>query len=66
VRVKTARFIYVIELKLNGSARAALEQILSQQYLQPYVPDERKKIALGINFSSEERTVAEYEVEGLS
>jgi hypothetical protein len=66
VLVKTARFIYVMELKLNGSARDALEQILSQQYLQPYLPDERKKIALGINFSSEERAVAEYEVGGLN
>jgi hypothetical protein len=66
VLIKTIRFIYVMELKLNGSARDALEQILSQQYLQPYSSDERKKIALGINFSSKERAVAEYEVGGLN
>jgi hypothetical protein len=51
-----------MELKLNGTAREALDQIPARQYLQPYLSDKRKKIALGINFSSEERAVAEYKV----
>jgi hypothetical protein len=65
VLVKTARYIYVMELKLNGSAREALQQILQKEYLAPYQTDKRKKIAIGINFSSQERKVTGYEVKEL-
>lgn len=60
VLVKTDGYIYVMELKLDGSAREALDQILATGYLQPYQSDPRKKIALGIAFSSAKRGVAEY------
>ncbi|HEV2479365.1 MAG TPA: AAA family ATPase [Puia sp.] len=62
VLIKTDRFIYAIELKLNSSARQALDQIQNKGYLKPFTSDPRKKIALGINFSSETREVAEFEV----
>jgi len=65
VLVKTARYIYVMELKLNGSAQEALQQILQKEYLSPYQTDKRKKIAIGINFSSRERKVTGYEVKEL-
>jgi hypothetical protein len=65
VLVKTARYIYVMELKLNGSAQEALQQILQKEYLAPYQTDKRKKIAIGINFSSQERNVTGYEVKEL-
>lgn len=60
ILVKTARYIYVIELKRDGTAEEALDQILSTKYLQPYAADQRKKIVLRISFSSEERVVASY------
>lgn len=62
VLVKTPEWLYVIELKLDGSASGALEQILSTGYLQPYENDSRKKLAVGISFSSADRQVAAYEV----
>jgi hypothetical protein len=65
VLVKTTRYIYVMELKLNGSAQEALQQILQKEYLAPYQTDKRKKIAIGINFSSKERKVTGYEVKEL-
>jgi len=65
VLAKTADRIYVIEVKLDGSAREALDQILETNYLQPYLDDHRRKVALGISFSSESRKVAEYLVEEL-
>jgi len=65
VLIKTRRYIYVMELKLNGSAHKALDQIMGQHYLQPYLSDERKKIAVGINFSTDERAVTEYEIKEL-
>ncbi|MBE9600159.1 AAA family ATPase [Pedobacter sp. MC2016-24] len=60
ILVKTDRYIYVIELKRDGTAEEALDQILNTNYLQPYAADQRKKIALGISFSSENRVVEAY------
>ena len=63
VLVKTENYIYVLELKLDGTAKEALDQIIATDYLQPYVADPRKKLALGISFSSKGRKVAEYLIE---
>src|SRR5690606_29029394 len=59
VLVTTRQFIYVMELKRDGTAREALDQILEKQYLQPSGADQRKKIAIGISFPSDKREVAE-------
>jgi len=63
VLVKTAHYIYVLELKLDGTAGEALKQINEKGYLTPYAVDPRKKIAVGISFSSKTRQVQEYLVE---
>ncbi|UAY56582.1 ATP-binding protein [Arachidicoccus terrestris] len=63
VLVKTDLYIFVIELKLDGSASEALQQIRKKGYLSPYVADLRKKLAVGISFSSENREVAEFLLE---
>lgn len=60
VLVTNSNYIYVMELKRDGTAQEALDQILSTGYLQPYEADKRKKIALGISFSSKDRVVADY------
>ena len=60
VLVKTDLYIYVIELKLDGTAAEALAQIKEKGYLQPYAADPRKKIAVGISFSSEKREAEEF------
>jgi len=65
VLVQTDDYLYVIELKLDGTAQQALSQILETNYLQPYAADPRKKLALGISFSSIGRDVAEYLVKEL-
>ncbi len=58
--IQTATHIYAIELKLNATAPKALDQILGKGYLQPYQADKRKKVAIGISFSSEDRKVNDY------
>jgi len=63
VLVKTAHYIYVLELKRDGTAGEALKQIKEKGYLTPYAVDPRKKIAVGISFSSKIRQVEEYEVD---
>jgi len=66
VIVQTPAYIYTIELKLNGSAQQALDQIIEKKYLQPFQSDVRKKYAIGINFSGEKRAVDDYLVTEIS
>ena len=53
-----------MELKLDGSADAALKQIDEKGYLIPYSADGRKLVKIGVNYSSEERTITEWKIEG--
>ena len=63
VLVLTDHYIYVLELKLDGTTQEALEQIQATGYFQPYAADPRKKLAVGISFSSADRCVADYLVD---
>ena len=54
--------IYIFEFKLDGSADEALKQIEDCQYALPYLTDGRKIHKIGVNISSETRTVAEWKV----
>jgi hypothetical protein len=59
--VKTRKYIYVIELKINSTPQVALRQIEEKQYAAPYATDGREIVKLGINFSSETRTIDAWE-----
>lgn len=52
---QTSRYIYVIELKLknNGGKKAAIQQILDNKYLEPFMADKQKVIGLGIELDEE-------------
>lgn len=65
VIVKTTGYIYALELKLDAPASEALSQVFERGYLQPYEGDERKKLAIGIEFSCEQRNIADYSVKEL-
>jgi hypothetical protein len=56
----TDTHIYVMEFKLDKSAKEALTQIDTKDYLVPYTLDDRKKVKVGINFSSESRTLEDW------
>ena len=51
----SSRYIYVIELKLknNGGKEAAVQQILSNQYMEPFMADKRKVIGLGVELDDD-------------
>ena len=55
--VECPGYVYIIEFKPNGSAEAALQQIEEKGYAKPYAADNRKLIAIGINFSAEKGTI---------
>ena len=54
---------YVFELKVNGSAQEALEQINSKGYALPYQSDGRKVTKVGVQFDRKTMAVGEYLVE---
>ena len=55
--------VYVMELKFDGSADAALRQIDEKGYLIPYTADGKRLVKVGVNHSSEERTITEWRIE---
>jgi len=61
--VETPSHIYILEFKLDKSAAVALQQIQERGYADKYTGDPRSKVLVGINFSSEAKTVEEWLVE---
>jgi hypothetical protein len=57
VVVKTPKYIYVIEIKINATPEAALQQIEEKGYATPYLTDGRELVKLGVNFSTDTRTI---------
>lgn len=56
-------YVYILEFKMDGSADEALQQIEAKGYAKPYATDPRQIIRIGMNFSSETRTIAEWKSE---
>ena len=60
--LETDDYVYVFEFKRDVSAAEALKQIEEQGYAAPYSADKRKLFKIGVNFSSAERNITEWEV----
>ena len=58
--VKMPDTIYVIELKVNGTAKEALDQIEVKGYATPYLTDGRKVVKAGVKFSTETKTLEDW------
>ena len=54
--------VYVFELKVDGSAHEALEQIDQRGYALAYSPQGRRVVKVGMSFSSQTRTISEWEI----
>lgn len=61
--LKTQRFIFIIEFKLDESAATALAQIKRKDYPAKYRHDGRKLILIGANFSTETRRLDDWLIE---
>ncbi len=55
--IDTDNYVYVIELKRDQSPEAALQQIEAKGYDKPFLASGKQIIKLGINFSSETKTI---------
>ena len=53
--IRTEKFYYIIEVKLNDSAQEAIDQINDKAYTLPFACDRRKIFKIGISFSSNHR-----------
>ena len=54
--------VYVMELKMRGTAQEALEQIDSKDYAIPYEAGGKPVIKIGMAFSQETKTLKEWVV----
>lgn len=61
--LRTERFVYVIECKIDSTADEALGQIKEKEYALPWALDEREKVLIGVNFSTEKRRPDDWVIE---
>jgi hypothetical protein len=62
VTITTPNYIYVVELKINSTPEMALKQIEEKGYAVPYMEGRRAVYKIGVNFSTETRTISEWKV----
>lgn len=60
--IETPSIVYIFEFKLDGTAAEALQQVEDKGYAQPYLDSHRKLYKIGVNISSQTRTVSEWVV----
>lgn len=58
--IKTDRYVYVIEFKVDKSPEDALEQIERKGYASPYAKDPRELIKVGVEFSLEAHNITNW------
>ena len=54
---------YVLELKINGTAKQALDQINSRGYAIPYQTEGKNVVKVGLKFSTESKNIEDWIVE---
>jgi Predicted AAA-ATPase/PD-(D/E)XK nuclease superfamily len=55
--IQLGGYVYCLEFKLDKSADEAIQQIKDKGYLEPFAHSGKKRIAIGINFSTETKKV---------
>jgi hypothetical protein len=62
VTITTPNYVYVVELKINSTPEVALQQIDNKGYAVPFMEGRRAVYKIGVNFSTETRTITEWKV----
>lgn len=60
--VRTEKYVYVFEFKMDGSADDALRQIEDKEYMIPYTMDGKIMIEAGVNFDTSIRNIADWKI----
>jgi ATP-dependent exoDNAse (exonuclease V) beta subunit len=58
--VETKNNVYCFEFKLNGTAREALAQIDTKEYLLPWLVSEKQLYKIGVEFDYEKRNIGDW------
>lgn len=62
ILIETPNYVYIIELKYDGTPQEALKQIDDKQYARPYLTDHRTIFKIGVNFSSKTRCIEDFAI----
>ena len=62
VLIQTPDYIYILELKVNQTADAALQQIEEKGYALPFASDPRQLFKIGINFSTDTKLIDDWKI----
>jgi len=62
ILLETPRFVYIIEIKINDTPQAALQQIEDKGYARKYADDPRQLFRIGICFSTSTRSIDSWEL----
>ena len=60
--LKTDKYVYVMEFKLDGTAEDALKQIEQKDYTLPFTVEDRQVVKIGLNFSNQTRNIEKWVV----
>jgi hypothetical protein len=60
VIIKTPKYIYIVEIKIDATPDVALAQIEAKGYATPFLADGRELVRIGVNFSTTSRTIEEW------
>ena len=60
--LQTKDYIYIVEVKIDNTADAALQQIEEKGYAKPFVNDPRKLFKIGVSFSTGNRRIEDWKV----
>ena len=58
--IGTNDYIYIIELKFNGTAEQAIEQIENKDYVLPFATDGRQIFKIGANVDKNTRNITDW------
>ncbi len=60
--IKTKEYIYIIEIKTDSTADAALRQIEDKGYARPFTSDPRRLYEIGVSFSTGTRRIEDWKI----
>lgn len=63
IMLRTRRFIYIFELKTNGSSEKAMQQIDERGYVLPYLDEGLPIIKIAANYSSKDNNIDSWEID---
>ena len=62
ILLQTKDYVYIMEIKTDSSADAALQQIDEKGYDRPFAADSRRLFRIGVSFSKENRRIEDWKI----